>query len=122
MSLQVNLINYPSGIPVQDAGAYYTPVTKTATYFAVQTDTVVWTPPAGQRIHLLGVEISTSADMDIEVESNNVDVIPPIYFIANGGASVTGPGELWRGGWDQALTVSSTASGNWSIKLWGYEN
>lgn len=122
MSLQFNLIGYPSGVPVQDAGAYYTPITKTNTFFAVQNDTVVWTPAAGKRIHLLGAEFSTSADMDIQLESNNVDVIPPLYFIANGGANITGPGEIWRGGWDDTLAVTSSASGNWSIKLWGYEN
>lgn len=117
----VDLANYPSGLPVQDNGAYYSPITKTGNYAAAQTDTAVWTPASGKRIHLLGVVLSTNDANDIEVESSNVDVVPPMYFAAHGGAVISGDGELWHGATDAALTISSTANVDHSIMMWGYE-
>jgi hypothetical protein len=117
----VDISNYPSGLPVQDNGAYYTPITKTGNYSAAQTDTAVWTPAAGKRVHLLGVVLSTNDANDIQVECANVDVVPPMYFAAHGGAVISGDGELWHGPTNGALTITSTSAVEHSIMMWGYE-
>jgi len=106
---------------VKDDGVKYTPVTRTGNYAAAQTDTVVWTPVAGKSIVLTGVLLSTDTAMNIEIESGATDVIPPCYFAANGGAVIKGHGPIWRGAADATLTITSSAAGNHSVLLFGYE-
>lgn len=95
---------------------------KNGNYSEAQTDEVVWTPESGKRIVLIGATISTDTAMNVQIESANVDVIPPLYFGENGGA-VTSGGDcpLWIGGADATLTLTSSATGNHSFLLWGYE-
>lgn len=106
---------------VQDAGVKYTPKTYTGTYTAAQTDAVIWTPGTQTSIVLLGAYLSVKAEMDIELESNNVDVLPPGHFAANGGAVVSGGGPVWKGDSSDTLTVTSSAAGSHSVMVWGYE-
>lgn len=98
------------------------PVNKSATYTAAQTDTVIWTPVPGKRISLLGAMVSSSSCNTIEIESSNVDVVPPMYISASGGAVTSGFGELWRGSINATLTVTSLVNTNHSVMLWGYES
>ncbi len=97
--------------------------TYTKNYAAAQTDAVIWTPTSGKRIVLMGAFFSTDTAMNIQLESALEDIIPPTYLAANGGAVVAGGGEcpLWIGAEDATLTITSSASGNHSVKVWGIE-
>lgn len=101
----------------------YLTVLKTDNQAAAQTDKVVWTPASGYRIVLLGVVISTNAANNVELESSDVDVIPPIYLAANGGAVVAVGGRpIWIGAVDATLAYTSSAATNVSVALIGYED
>jgi hypothetical protein len=124
--LRVTLVDpLPAGTnnigDVDLAGHGWTPVRKTGNYNAAQTDTVIWAPAAGKAIVLLGVLLSTDTAMSMQLESSNVDVIPPCYFAANGGAVISGGGPVWEGAADATLDLTSSAAGNHSVLLWGYE-
>lgn len=124
--LQVDIIgSLPAGSAVLGAvklDSYdWTPVHKAANYAAAQTDAVVWTPATGKQIVLLGVLLTTDTAMTIQIESSDVDVIPPCYFAANGGAVISGGGPIWEGAANATLTITSSAAGNHSVLLWGYE-
>lgn len=122
MSLQINLTLYPSGLPVQDAGAFYTPYQKTFNWSVAQSDTTIWDVPATKRAHLLGVSLSTDTAQTIEIEDeNNNDVIPPVFAVANGNACITGEGEIWMGASGINLTLTSSQNGNLSCMIWGYQ-
>lgn len=97
------------------------PIQKTGNWAAAQTDTALWTPVAGKKIHLHGVMVSTEAGNEIQLESADVDVVPPMYLSASGGAVISGMGEIWMGAADATLTVTSTVATNHSVLLWGYE-
>ena len=99
----------------------YTPINKPSTYTTAQTDTLVWMPAAGKRIVLLGVLLTTDTAMNIRIKTGAVDVIPPCFFAANGGAVISGQGVIWKGEVDATLTITSSAAGNHSVLLWGYE-
>lgn len=59
--------------------------------------------------------------MNIEIEDPLVDVIPPVYLVARGGAVISGGGPIYKGGADVSITLTSSADGNHSVMLWGYE-
>ncbi len=98
------------------------PITKAVNYSAAQTDKAVWEPTSGKRIVLTGVLFSTDTQMNIKLEQGETLVVPPVYLAANGGAVVSGGDwPIWVGEADQALSLTSSASGNHSCMLYGYE-
>lgn len=96
--------------------------TKTGNYATAQTDTAIWTPVSGKRIVLVGVVFSTDTAMNMKVETGTTSIIPPMYMAANGGAVISGgDAPIWIGDKDATLTITSSASGNHSVLLYGYE-
>lgn len=95
---------------------------KTGNYSAAQSKTAIWTPASGKRIILMGAYFSSDTATTAEVESGSRDIIPPTYVGVTGG-SVIGFGEypIWIGTDDEALTFSSSATGNCSVLLVGLE-
>lgn len=101
--------------------------TKTASTTSSSTDTVIWTPASGKKIALQGIAISAGGAGKVEIESDNVDVIP-VITLDSGGFKVISGGEtpLWTGDADATLTYTNTggfsgSSQSLSILLWGYE-
>jgi hypothetical protein len=99
-----------------------TPKTVAANYSAAQTDKAVWTPAKGKRIVLMGVLFSTDTAMDIKLEKGDTLVIPSVYLAANSEAVIpAGDFPVWVGGKGEALSVTSSKTGNHSVLLFGYE-
>lgn len=96
--------------------------TKAVNYSAAQDGTTVWEPASGKKIVLVGVMFSTDTQMNVSVKQGETTIIPPVYLAANGGSVVSGGDwPIWVGEADQALTFTSSASGNHSCMLYGYE-
>ena len=100
-------------------------VTKTATATDTATDTALWTPTTGNAIVLMGCVIHSDRAARVEIESSDVDVIPPIQP-ASGGPSSVGYGNfpIWFGAVDATLayTITEVISGaRTSIMCSGYE-
>ena len=95
---------------------------KTGNYSTAQTDTAIWTPATGKKIVLVGIVFSTDTAMNIMVENGSTSIIPPMYMAANGGAVISGgDAPIWVGDTDAVLTITSSATGNHSVLLYGYE-
>ena len=108
-----------------DAGAKMNPVTRTGDYSLQQTDTVLWTPATGNRIWLAGCVLSKDATAaTVQIESANIDVIPPLYMQANTTESILAGAApfLWRGDANATLTVTTSAGGSVSVLCWGMED
>jgi hypothetical protein len=101
----------------------FTTQTKTATSTTPQADTALWTPASGKRIILQGViACSQTPSAGVEVESNNIDVIPPFAIESYGCRTFEAGGSaLWMGGTDATLTFSVESGSSFSIMAWGYE-
>lgn len=101
------------------------PVTKTATATGSATDTTLWTPSTGNAIVLMGCLIGVDRAARVEIESSDVDVIPPIQPGSSGQVSIGyGNFPIWMGAVDATLayTVSDTStSSRTSIMCSGYE-
>ena len=100
--------------------------TKTATASGAAADTVLWTPASGFRIILMGCVISSEAAALVELESSDVDVVPPIQGGSQGASTIGfGTFPLWVGAADATLTftISEVQSGKrTSIVCSGYED
>jgi hypothetical protein len=99
-----------------------TPKTVAVNYTTAQTDKAVWTPGSGKRIVLMGALFSTDTAMNIKVEKGDTLVIPPVYLANNGVAQINGGDfPVWTGAADEALSLTSSGTGNHSVLLFGYE-
>lgn len=104
----------------------WTTQTKTDTTTTNKTDSVIWTPASGKKIALQGAMISCGGAGKVEIESADVDVLPPIVCESSGFKTVTGGvAPLWMGGTDATLTYTnsggSAGTQALAILLWGYE-
>ena len=104
----------------------WTPQTKTASVTSNQTDTVIWTPASGKRIALQGVVVSAGGAGRVEIESSDVDVVPPITLDSGGFKSFDAGGVvIWSGAVDATLAYTNTGGYEGtqplSILVWGYE-
>ena len=97
------------------------PINKVGNFNGAQTDTVIWTPSNNKRIILCGVVISVDTAMNCQLEASDVDVIPPLYLDAKGGAVISGYHPIWVGQLNEALALTTSGAGNVSIVLWGWE-
>ena len=97
--------------------------TKTATSSAPVSDTVLWTPASGKRIILQGVIVCAQAAADnVQLESSDVDVIPPFGVESYGCKTFTAGGSaIWMGTTDATLTYSVGSGASVSFLAWGYE-
>ena len=103
----------------------FTTQTKTASSSKGVTDQVIWTPASGKRIVLQGALFCASNATDnIELESSNVDVIPPFAIESYGCKTFSAGGAaLWMGATDATLTYTGgvRGPGTLSVMVWGYE-
>ena len=121
----VSLSTLPAGTnligTIKQSEFSYIPVNKNANYSVAQTDTVVWTPATNKSIVLLGCFLSSDAAMNIFIESVTTVIIPKTYVGVTGGAVISSGNPIWKGAANATLTITSSAAGNHSILLWGYE-
>lgn len=99
----------------------FTTITKTATSTTTQTDVALWTPASGKAFALFGCTFSAGAAAVIELEVNNVDVIPPVYLASAGTVEVGGGSwPIYQSEADAVLTYTTTKAPV-SIRCSGYE-
>lgn len=92
---------------------HFTTITKPATATSAQTDTTLWDPAAGKRIVLMRCTISSWLAQTVELEDDDGDVVPPLYFESYGIKELgNGYAPIWEGNVNEVLTYSTSASGH----------
>jgi hypothetical protein len=92
----------------------------TGNYSGAQTDASVKAAPgAGLKLYITDVVLTTDTAMNIQLEHGTTDVIPPMYFAANGGAAMHFQTPIVCAA-NTALTITSSAAGNHSVLVSGY--
>lgn len=90
-------------------------------FAGAQTDTSIKAAPGeGLSLYITDVILTTDTAMNIQLEDgDDADVIPPLYFAANGGASMNFQTAI-RLTANRSLTITSSAGGNHSVLVNGY--
>lgn len=108
----------------------YTTVTKVETTTSATADNTLWDPDAGKRIVILGVAMSSTGFVDVELEVSDVDVINPIHLGSPGTyLKESGGRPIYVGDKDGVLNWTASIIGRGpnqtfpdvSIMVWGYE-
>ena len=100
------------------------PITKTATATSNATNTVLWTPGAGNVVVLMGCVFSASAPSDVSLNGSTEGTFLQTIRLQSGGLWPVGYGTfpLWMSGTaDETLRFTVTTSGTFSITCSGYE-
>lgn len=112
---------------VVQGGFSYTPVTNTFTTDTTGkdralTDEVIWTPASGNRIILMGVSYSAGGGASFLVEQGSTAVIPKSHLSTSGTVVIGNGTPIWKGGADEALSLTTTNILTHSITMWGFES
>ena len=109
---------------VSQAGFNYTPVQKVYTTTSDQalTDQAVWTPTSGKKITLLGIAYTPMLASTMFLEQSTTKIIPETAVTASGNLVIGNGTPIWRGSADQVITITTNATCEHSILLWGYED
>jgi hypothetical protein len=87
---------------------------------AAQTDTVIVPAPGvGLALYVTDILFTTDTLMDLFLESGAVIIVPPVYLAAQGGWSGQFQTPI-RWPTNTAITLTSSAIGNHSVKIMGY--
>lgn len=101
-------------------GKWFTNTDTFTEYATAQTDTVVFTPPAGRAIRLLGYTISTTEANTITIKIGTTTVLK-FYFGTNGGANFDSHEvPIVAGLADQTIKITSSSATPHSVAFYGF--